>query len=140
MNLQVKRIANKFNEYYNGRIDLSDINNVQEKENIFFSRALAAYAIKMDSNIIIESSANYIVDGYNDHGIDAIYCDEEKKRLILVQAKWSNEANHSITQGDTSNFISGIDRILNADLDNFNFKVKKCKELLKMLYIRWIIK
>lgn len=125
MNLQVKRIANKFIEYYDNRIDLSDVKNEQEKENIFFSRALAAYAIKMNSDIIIENSANYIVDGYNDHGIDAIYCDEEKKRLILVQAKWSNEANHSITQGDTSNFISGIDRVLNADFEDFNLKVKK---------------
>jgi len=125
MNLQVKRIASRFNEFYKDIIDLTDVNNEQEKNNIFFSRALAAYAIKMRSDILIENSANYVVDGYNDHGIDAVYCDDKNKRLVLVQAKWSNEANHSISQGDTSNFISGIDRIINAEFEGFNTKIRR---------------
>lgn len=75
------------------------------------------------SEIDEEMAADCVTDGYNDNGIDAVFNDRNGKQLILVQAKWSNDGNATISQGDTLKYVSGVEKILNLDYSDFNQKI-----------------
>lgn len=126
MNVQVMRIATKFKEMFSDEIDMADVDVASEKfENCFNSRCLAAYALMVQCDIDNEGAAKCVTDGFHDWGIDAVYKDESSKILYVVQAKWSNDGNGTIAQGDSLKFISGIEKILNMDFDDFNDKILK---------------
>lgn len=125
MNVQVTRIATKFREMFHNEIDMSDIKEPDKYENCFNSRSLAAYALVIQCGIENEVAAKCITDGYKDCGIDAVYKDENSKILYVIQAKWSNDGNGTISQGDSLKFISGVEKILNMDFEGFNDKVIK---------------
>lgn len=126
MNVQVMRIATKFKEMFSDEIDMADLDVTSEKfENCFNSRCLAAYALMVQCDIDNEGAAKCVTDGFHDWGIDAVYKDESSKILYVVQAKWSNDGNGTISQGDSLKFISGIEKILNMDFDDFNDKILK---------------
>lgn len=125
MNVQVTRIATKFREMFHNEIDISDIKEPDKYENCFNSRCLAAYALVIQCGIENEVAAKCITDGYKDCGIDAVYKDENSKILYVIQAKWSNDGNGTISQGDSLKFISGVEKILNMDFEGFNDKVIK---------------
>ena len=57
-------------------------------------------------------------------GIDAIYLDEAQKQLFLVQSKWRESGQGSITQEEMHTFVEGIRRILNLDLDGANTRIQ----------------
>lgn len=126
MNIQVNRVAGKLKELFDGRIDLSDAKE-ENKEKTFLSRSLALYGIMMNTDCTVEEIQNSLTDGYHDNGIDAVFCDDNQRTMYLVQSKWSSEGNHSISQGDTSNFISGIGKILNGNFCGFNQKFDSLK-------------
>lgn len=125
MNIQVMRIAAKFKEMFCDKIDMSDVDVPEKYENCFNSRCLAAYALMIQCDIDNENAAECVTDGYHDWGIDAVYKDESSKILYVVQAKWSNDGNSTIAQGDLLKFVSGIEKILDMDFDNFNDKIFK---------------
>ncbi|MDE6750859.1 MAG: AIPR family protein [Lachnospiraceae bacterium] len=126
MNVQVMRIATKFREMFSDEIDMTDVETTSEKyENSFNSRCLAAYALVMQCGIDNEIAAKCVTDGYHDCGIDAVFKDENSKILYVVQAKWSNDGNGTISQGDSLKYVAGIEKILNMDFNDFNDKVKK---------------
>lgn len=127
MNIQVNRIAGKLKELFDGKIDLSDV-KTENQELTFLSRALALYGIIMNTDCTVEDVLNSSTDGYHDNGVDAVYCDDNQKVMYLIQSKWSNDGKHSISQGDTSNFISGISKILNSNFDGFNNKFDSLKD------------
>lgn len=126
MNVQVMRIATKFKEMFCDEIDMKDVEDTSEKyENCFNSRCLAAYALVVQCGIDNDIAARCVTDGFHDWGIDAVYKDENSKILYVVQAKWSNDGNGTISQGDSLKFVSGIEKILNMDFDDFNNKILK---------------
>lgn len=126
MNIQVNRIAGKLKELFANKIDLSDVQE-KNKEVSFLSRSLALYGILMKTESSPEDIAGSITDGFHDYGIDAVYCDDDQKVMYLIQSKWSSEGNHSINQGDTSNFIQGMGKLLSNDFDGFNAKFNHLK-------------
>ncbi|ADU21215.1 AIPR family protein [Ruminococcus albus] len=125
MNIQVNRVAGKLKELFAGKIDLSDVNG--DKDKAFLSRSLALYGIMMNTDSDVDTVIQSLTDGYHDNGIDAVYCDDDQKTMYLIQSKWSNDGNHSISQGDTSVFISGISKLINGDFTGFNEKFEPLK-------------
>ncbi|WP_147613515.1 AIPR family protein [Treponema pectinovorum] len=119
-------INNKFNEYFQNYVDISDINNTKD-ENILRGRQLAAFSICITSDISYQKAATCITDGSKDNGIDAIYVDNEKKVIYFVQSKWTERESSSISQGDTLKFISGIEKIIELNFETFNDKILKQK-------------
>lgn len=129
MSIQVERIKSKFEELFLNYVDMSDEDEsrIDDFKNKLNSRRLAAYAVLLKTNSAPEIAAKSITDGGQDCGIDAIFNDENKKELLLVQAKWSNEGNGTISQGDTLKFVSGIEKIIGLDFDGVNPKIL-CKK------------
>lgn len=134
--ITVNRIKNYLEKNFNDKIDLSDIDKKpeEEKKKQFLSRALAAYALVIQSGITIEDAALTVTDGYEDHGIDAIFFDRHSKILWLVQSKFINNGKGGLDNGDVEKFTKGVKKLIDADFSRFNSKVKaKEIEILEAL-------
>ena len=129
--LNVQRVSKRFREMFDSKIDLADVG---DKDNHFETRALAAVAIMMRCGLDEALAASSITDGYHDLGLDAIYLDESQKTLFVVQSKWRNDGEGSMTQDEMSTFVAGLKRVLNEDLDGANKKIlDKQSEIEKAL-------
>lgn len=124
MNIKITRIAKLFKNMFENEIDMTDIEKTSNKyDSVFNSRCLAAYALEMKTGIDNDVAAKCVTDGYNDDGIDAVYKDDNGKVLYVVQAKWNQSGQGTISQGDSLKFISGIEKILNMDFSDCNTKL-----------------
>lgn len=122
-NLKMIRIQSKLDELFANKIDLTDATNDEERQNKYYTRAIAALAIVMRCGIDYDSAAKTITDGYHDMGIDAVYNDASQKKLILVQSKWRKDGNGSVSQEEANTFIAGIKRVINLDFAGCNKKL-----------------
>lgn len=117
------RIKAKLDELFENKIELTDIKNDQDKINAYYTRALSALAVNIQSGVDFEYAAQSITDGYHDIGINAIYNDIAQKKLILVQSKWRTEGAGGITQEEAQTFVEGVKRILNFDFAGCNSRI-----------------
>lgn len=128
--IQVRHIALKLNDLYREKIDVTDGHNDEEKENLFHTRAFAAYSLQVLAGVSIDIAVNSIVDGPNDNGIDAIYFDRKKKILWLIQSKWFKNGIGEPDTGETHKFKAGVLSLIDFELESFNDKVQsKQKEI-----------
>lgn len=129
-NLNVLRIKSKLDEVFEDKIDLEDAKSAEEKENKYYTRAIAALALMMQCGINPDLAVQGITDGFHDIGLDAIYNDAAQKKLVLVQSKWRKEGNKGISQNEASTFVEGVKRIINLDFQGCNEKIiKKQQEI-----------
>ncbi|MFS1477831.1 hypothetical protein BCU45_025405, partial [Vibrio lentus] len=101
--LTLNRIKNFLDKEFDGKIDLSNISSncsPDDKEKQFRSRALAAYSLSVEAFADVDEAAESVTDGYGDNGIDAIYYDESRHNLWIVQSKFINKHNGGIDTGD----------------------------------------
>lgn len=122
-NLNLIRVQAKLDDLFCGKIDLSDVENPDEIENKFYTRALAAMAVVMSCGVDYGLAAQSVTDDYHDMGIDAIYNDTVQKKLILVQSKWRKDGTGSVSQEEAHVFAEGVDRIINLELQGCNKKI-----------------
>jgi hypothetical protein len=115
-------------------IDLTDPAGAREQNGqMFRTRAAAALVVRglvgCDSRI----AANAIVDGFGDEGIDAIATDGAS-RLWLVQSKWSDHGDQSISVSDINTLLVGLRKITKRDFDAFNDRIRaKRDEISRIL-------
>jgi hypothetical protein len=83
------------------------------------SRALAAYAIVGISNVDDVTAANAITDGKNDGGIDALYIDRSRNRIVLVQSKFKRTGT-APAQDEALKTINGVKALLSRRFNEFN--------------------
>lgn len=122
--LHVNHIKTKLKEIYDGKIDISDARNDENKENFFFTRAYTAYTLQVLANLEADVASSAIVDSYDDNGIDAIYFDKKNKLLWLVQSKWIKSGNGEPEASEVGKFATGVKNLIEFQLDRFNSKVQ----------------
>ena len=126
--LHVTQIAGYLQKNLEGKIDLSDYahhKDPSEREKAFLTRALATLSASHLTDKPITDFVEFVTDGSRDGGIDLIYFNEKDKTLYLVQTKWHEDGNGSIGQGDTLKFISGVKKIIDLSIDEFNERIKR---------------
>ncbi|EKF9139831.1 abortive phage resistance protein [Vibrio cholerae] len=129
--LTINRIKNFLDKEFKDKIDLSNLHDKcseEDRTNQFRTRALAAYALTVEAFADIDEAASSITDGYGDNGIDAIYYDEAKHNLWVVQSKFIQKFNGGIDTGDIDKFARGIKNLINADFSKFNDKIKSMQD------------
>ena len=92
--LILNRIKNFLDKEFKDKIDLSNLSHQcseEDKEKQFRSRALAAYSLTVEAFAEVDDAAESVTDGYGDNGIDAIYYDESRHNLWIVQSKFINK-------------------------------------------------
>ncbi len=130
--IHVNQIENHVRRLFDGLIDLSDAVNapVEERNNIFLSRSLAAYAAHHLSGATVENAAAAVTDGGDDNGLDAVYYDESNKRLYLIQSKWIKNGSGQPENGDIKKFLGGVRDLFNMQFDRFNHKIREKEHLI----------
>ena len=126
-NLKLIRVKTRLDELFRGKIDLNELANEEERIKKFYSCSIAALTLVMHCGVNYEIAAQSITDGYHDMGIDAVYNDNTQKKLFLVQSKWRNDGNGSITQTEANSFVNGVKRIINLDFEGCNDKLASKK-------------
>ena len=74
-----------------------------------------------------------VVGGGHEHGIDILDIDEDKERITICQAKWSDEITHKIDAGDISRLEKAPDFLYDPNVtgnDRFNDESIKFKEII----------
>ena len=87
------------------------------------SRGLAAFAVAYLTETDPKESAQSVVDGFGDGGIDAVHFDGASSVLYLVQSKWNKTHTKSIDKGDTLKFADGIKNLLSGRESRFKGKI-----------------
>lgn len=127
MNIKVERIINKLWDSYKDKIYKDDIEGFNDKCDKYISRSLSALSLVMACSISINDSANCIVDGGNDGGIDAIYIDREKKIIAFSQAKLHKNGTKGFSTADVLKFHEGITNLFNDEYSEFNTRIKNMR-------------
>ena len=124
--LQHSQIKAKLIEGVVGLIEMNDVRTQakDEMERHALSRATAATALCMASNIDIKHAVTALVDGGRDNGLDAIYYESQSRTLFMVQSKWNTSHSGSIDSAAVLKFLQGVQDLVSLKKDRFNQKVK----------------
>lgn len=129
--LHVGQIHKKIHDLFSGYIDMSDQKvGSSTYEDVFSSRALAAYAIHHLSGCSREIAAESVTDGADDNGVDAIYYDISQNKVYVSQSKWIKDGLGEPDNGSVKKFIAGVKDILDLSFDRFNEKINRKKDLI----------
>ncbi len=109
-------------------IDMQDLRSKVQTDLIFLSRGLAAYSLCNLANIDANIAANTIVDGIQDNGIDALYFDERRNSLWLVQAKWNQKRKEKRQSSYVKILKDGVLALLAQRFHSFNDKIRSKEE------------
>lgn len=128
----LRRIANLLEETYSSFIDKSDINSVGEaRREQIVTRAIASHAISVyGDEPDPEITANTVCDGKDDGGIDAIYVNNNTKKIVIVQSKYIKDGNGAITTREFIRFKDACVKVISCDLDGFNERFLRNKEII----------
>ena len=129
--IHVGQIYKKIKDLFDGHIDMSDQKiGSSTYDDVFSSRALAAYAIHHLSGCSPEIAADSVTDGANDNGVDAIYYDISQNKIYVAQSKWIKDGIGEPDNASVKKFVTGAKDILDLSFDRFNSKINIKKELI----------
>lgn len=124
--LHVRHIQKAFTTRFAGVIDLSDLPKrvpATERDQVFLSRALAAYAAVLLASADASAAGASVTDQFADNGVDAVYVDPADHRIYIVQSKWVKNGTSGVELGDILKFTRGVSDIVNGDFAAFGSKV-----------------
>ncbi|RLP89288.1 hypothetical protein EAD89_15155 [Micromonospora sp. BL4] len=109
---------------FSGLIDMTDPAGQRDaSEQMFRTRAEAALVIRSLTGCDSVAAARSVVDGFNDEGIDAVATDADT-RLWLVQSKWSDHGDKSISVGEVNSLLDGMRLLTRRDFSSFNPRLR----------------
>lgn len=130
--IHITQIAEKIKNLFQSNLDLGDLTDKDsEKESKVLTRCLAAYSIYNLIDSSIEAAAESVVDGGDDHGIDAIYYSPQNKRMIITQSKWIKDGKGEPDSAVIAKFCNGVKDLFEMNFDRFNDKVLKKQPLIE---------
>lgn len=124
--LHANHIKNALKSEYGAHIDLDDVKDRSEEQQnqAFLTRALAALAIRELTGYQTADSADAVIDGFHDNGVDALAVDPDQPHLWVVQSKWSDKGTATFTQADALKLREGFDLLIDRDFEKFNAKLR----------------
>lgn len=130
---QVHRVEKALRETYleTGLIYSGDLDGkaAEEREPRLLSRALTAQAVRIITGWSPADAAVAVIDGLNDHGIDAIaVVGDPDPHVYLVQSKWSKKARASSDREAVLEMAAGLRLIDNEAFGEFNLRGSQLAE------------
>ena len=126
--VHVSQVQRVFKGLYEDKIVISNAKSEKEKSDLFFTRSLSAYTVKMLSNASLDESVCAVTDDYNDNGLDFVFVDKESNLLLVGQSKWTYDGQKSPEFGDTLKALKGFNDLLDCKFENFNKKINEIKD------------
>lgn len=124
--LHVRHIQKAFTTRFSSTVDLSDLAKrapAAEREQVFLSRALAAYAVVLLASAEAATAGGSVTDQFGDNGVDAVYVDPADHRIYIVQSKWVKNGTSGVELGDLLKFLHGVSDIVNGKFAAFGSKL-----------------
>lgn len=121
---------------YSSHIDMSNVGSkATDREYNLMSRCIAALSIKYhNTELDNEICADSVCDGSDDHGVDAIYVNHEKRTVTVVQSKFDSSGNGSIGRSEINDFLNSCKEILLEKYDLFNDRFRRSETDLDNAY------
>jgi AIPR protein len=130
--IHITQIADKVKRLFQSYLDLKDLSlNDAEIEKKILTRCLAAYSIYSQIDATAETSAESVMDGADDNGIDAIYYSPQNKRMIITQAKWIKDGKTEPDSAEVAKFCKGVKDLFEMNFDRFNDKVRQKQAMIE---------
>jgi hypothetical protein len=122
----VRQIKHVLDQDFSHLVDMSDYERKsrEERQKALYSRSLAALAARGLAGVKNDEATACLIDGRDDHGIDAIVVSETSSRIWLIQSKWSAQGRASLSQGEALKFLRGWRLIENREFDRFNERIQ----------------
>lgn len=134
MSLEVHQLETKLKDTYRGKkLDLSDLASKPKDQvaNAFLTRGLSMFALTTSTPRTV--SVLCVTDGFDDNGIDAVFCDAAGPKLWLVQSKWIKNGRGEPGTGDIHKFVQGIKDLVELRFSRFNAKLDRWKSSIRDL-------
>ncbi|MBJ8380525.1 AIPR family protein [Citrobacter sedlakii] len=121
---------------YSSHIDMSNVGSkATDREYNLMSRCIAALSIKYhNTELDNEMCADSVCDGSDDHGVDAIYVNHDKRTVTVVQSKFDSSGNGSIGRSEINDFLNSCKEILLEKYDLFNARFRRSESDLDNAY------
>ncbi len=113
--LHLAQIKRHLTDNYLGHIDLTGAGQEHHK----LSRAVAALTLAHRAGIPESTAGKSVTDHSLDGGIDGVAYAADRATLVLVQSKWTGQANSGIEQGDVLKFINGVRLLVGNNWSEF---------------------
>jgi len=129
----LKRFLNK---NYSTHIDMSNVGSKgSDREVNLISRCIAALSVKIHNNELEDDiCADCVCDGSDDHGVDAVYVNHDKKTVTIVQSKFDSSGNGSIGRSEINDFFNSCKEILLEKYQLFNSRFRRSEGDLDKAY------
>lgn len=126
----IHAMKRKLLRMYGDFIDLSNVGGSEaSREVVKVTRALAAFAINyFNYDIEPKVCAESVCDGSDDHCIDAVYVNHDKKLVCLVQSKFDQSGSGSISRNEFSDFTTSCRDVILERYDLFNTRFNRFKD------------
>lgn len=120
-----RKLLRKYGDF----IDLRNVGgNEANREIVKVTRALAAFAINyLNYDIEPKVCAESVCDGSDDHCIDAVYVNHDKKLVCLVQSKFDQSGSGSISRKEFNDFTNSCKDVILERYDLFNARFNRFK-------------
>ncbi|WP_406315760.1 AIPR family protein [Streptomyces sp. NBC_00118] len=124
--LGMRQVREHLLNSYRSILDMSDFANRsgREQDSAFYSRALAAETARILTSCDAEEAADAVVDGPDDHGIDAVIISPRGSDIWFIQAKWSEQARARISESDALKMLFGLRQVADRQYDGFNSRIR----------------
>ena len=129
--LHLNRIKRLLENQVQEHIDYSEIKkgkkNITEEEleNIVLSQSYMLFTLRNLTGESYIDLRDFITDGFQDNGIDAVYYSTTKNELYICQSKWIKKGTGGVDKGEILKFLKGIVDLLHLNFSDFNDKLKK---------------
>ena len=92
--------------------------SVQDRDKKQVSRGFSAFVLNKKFDLAPQVASQYVVDDYEDNGIDAFFYDDKEEILYLIQSKFRRKEMFS--QNDANEFCKGVRLFLRQEFHRFN--------------------
>lgn len=93
------------------------------------SRAFSAFVLSKKFNLSEKEACKFVVDDYDDNGIDALYFNESNSTLYLLQSKLKSD--EALKQDEVLKFTQGVSLLLQKDFASFNENFQNIRGVLE---------
>lgn len=121
---------------YSEHIDMSNVGSKgNDREFNLISRCIAALSVKIHNNELEDNlCADCVCDGSDDHGVDAVYVNHDKRTVTIVQSKFDSSGNGSIGRSEINDFFNSCKEILLEKYELFNERFRRSEKELDKAY------
>lgn len=121
---------------YSTHIDMSNVGSQgNDRDFNLISRCIAALTVKIHNNELDDViCADSVCDGSDDHGVDAVYVNHDKRTVTIVQSKFDSSGNGSIGRSEINDFFNSCKEILLEKYHLFNSRFRRSETDLDKAY------